>query len=201
MAGVAANVSSLNTVVTYDLLEPYVARDKSDRYYLNAGRVVTFAGVVIAIFTAVLASHFNNIMNYLQSLFSIFNAPIFATFILGMFWRKTSAWGGFWGLLSGVVSGAVMFLLYQTKTLHVSTAIYASFIQAGVAFVVDLVVTLAVTAVTTRPDPDSLGDIVWTPRRSRAIPEKGGPVPWWRKPIVLGGIVLAGTVVLNIVFA
>ena len=106
MAGVAANVSSLNTVVTYDLLEPYLKKGRSDRYYLNAGRVVTVIGIVIAVFTAILASHFNNIMTYLQSLFSIFNAPIFATFILGMFWKKTSAWGGFWGLLAGVVSGA-----------------------------------------------------------------------------------------------
>ncbi len=94
-----------------------------------------------------------------------------------------------------------MFLLYQTDALHASTAIYETFIQAGVAFLVDLVVTLAVTAVTRRPDPDALGDIVWSPGRSRAIPEKAGPVPWWKKPLVLGGIVLAGTVVLNILFA
>ncbi|MGN6605588.1 MAG: sodium:solute symporter family protein [Jatrophihabitans sp.] len=199
MAGVAANVSSLNTVVTYDLMEPYLAKNRSDRYYLNAGRLVTVGGIVIAVFTAILASHFNNIMTYLQSLFSIFNAPIFATFILGMFWRKTSAWGGFWGLLSGVVAGAVTFLLFQTKVVTVSTAIYATFIQAGIAFVVDLIVTLAVTAVTPRPDPDSLGDIVYS-RKQRA--KERGPKPtWWERPVLLGGGALAIGVVLNVIFA
>jgi SSS family solute:Na+ symporter len=198
MAGVAANVSSLNTVVTYDLLEPYLKKGRDDRYYLNAGRVVTVVGIVIAVFTAILASHFNNIMTYLQSLFSIFNAPIFATFILGMFWKKTSAWGGFWGLLAGVASGAVTFLLFQTSVFTVASAIYATFIQAGVAFVVDIVVTLAVTAVTTRPDPAELGDIVYT--RGRAKPEKQHE-PWWRRPVLLGSGALLIGLILNVLFA
>ena len=197
MAGVAANVSSLNTVVTYDIVEPYVQKNRSDRFYLNTGRLVTVAGVVVAVFTAILASHFNNIMTYLQSLFSIFNAPIFATFILGMFWRKTSAWGGFWGLLTGVVSGAVTFLLFQTDVFTADTAIYATFIQAGVAFGVDIVVTLAVTAATTRPDPAKLEGIVYT-RGTRM--ERSHDV-WWRRPEVLGGGALVIGLALNLWFA
>ena len=200
MAGVAANVSSLNTVVTYDLLEPYLRKDRSDRYYLNAGRVVTVVGIVIAVFTAILASHFNNIMTYLQSLFSIFNAPIFATFLLGMFWKKTSAWGGFWGLLAGVSGGAVTFLLFQTHVFTVASAIYATFIQAGVAFALDIAVTLAVTACTTRPDPDSLGDIVYT--RGYAKAERSAiREPWWRRPVLLGSGALAIGLILNVIFA
>ncbi|SHG98670.1 solute:Na+ symporter, SSS family [Jatrophihabitans endophyticus] len=200
MAGVAANVSSLNTVVTYDILEPYVAKGRSDRYYLHAGRLVTVAGIVIAVFTAVLASHFNNIMTYLQSLFSIFNAPIFATFILGMFWKKTSAWGGFAGLFAGVVSGAITFLLFQTDVFSAASGIYETFIQAGVAFAVDIVVTLVVTAVTPRPDPATLGDIVYSRHHGRTA-EKGPREPWWRRPVLLGGGALAIGLVLNILFA
>ena len=202
MAGVAANVSSLNTVVTYDLLEPYLAKNKSDKYYLNSGRLITIVGVVLGVFAAVLASHFNNILTYLQNLFSIFNAPIFATFILGMFWKKTSAWGGFWGLLTGVTGGFVTFLLYQTNTFHASSGIFATFVQAGVAFVGDLVVTVAVTAFTTRPDPARLGDVVWSrkTKAQRAATPKVATV-WWRRPVLLGAVVLAGGVVLNVLFA
>jgi len=201
MAGVAANVSSLNTVVTYDLVQPYLARERSDRFYLNTGRLVTVGGVVIAIFTAILASHFNNIMTYLQSLFSIFNAPIFATFILGMFVHKTSAWGGFWGLLAGVSSGALTFLLFQTHVFTVDSAIYATFIQAGVAFVVDMVVSVAVTVATPKPDPENIKDLVWTRRKQRGAtkPAKQREV-WWRRPTLLGGVVLAAGFVLNIIF-
>ena len=202
MAGVAANVSSLNTVVTYDLMQPYLTPDRSDRFYLRSGRWVTVGGIVVAVFTAILASHFNNIMVYLQSLFSIFNAPIFATFILGMFLTWTSAWAGFWGLLAGVGSGATTFLLFQTDVFHSSSAIEATFVQAGVAFVVDIAVSVAVTLGTRRPDPAALGDIVWTPRRGKAaVAEAGARELWWRRPVLLGAVALAIGVALNVIFA
>ncbi|WP_375489929.1 sodium:solute symporter family protein [uncultured Jatrophihabitans sp.] len=198
MAGVAANVSSLNTVITYDLLQPYLAKNRSDRYYLGAGRVVTLIGIVLAVGTAIIADQFTNIQVYLQNLFSIFNAPIFATFILGMFWKKTSAWAGFWGLLAGVVTGTVTFVLFQVKVFESGSAIYPTFVQAVVAFGFDVVVTLAVTAVTPRPDPSTLGDIVYS--RHRAKGAKTHEV-WWRRPVLLGGIVLAAAAVLNVIFA
>ena len=204
MAGVAANVSSLNTVVTYDLIQPYLAQGRSDRYYLTAGRWVTVAGVVIAIGTALLASSFNNIMTYLQSLFGIFNAPIFATFILGMFWKRTTGWGGFTGLASGVVAGTLVFVLAQAKILTFGSDIEVTFYQAGAAFFVDLIVTVIVSLATAKPEPERLAGIVY------GVPGADGVVPtlrqpreavWYRKPLLLGGIAIAITVVLNILFA
>ena len=97
MAGVAANVSAFNTVVTYDLWEPYVRPGKSDEYYLRFGRIATVAGIVIGIGTALIASGYNNIMDYIQLLFSFFNAPLFATFIIGMYWKRMTPWAGLCG--------------------------------------------------------------------------------------------------------
>ena len=204
MAGVAANVSSLNTVVTYDLIQPYLAKDRSDRYYLNAGRLVTVGGVIIAIFTALLASSFNNIMTYLQSLFGIFNAPIFATFILGMFWKRTTGWGGFAGLASGVVAGTAIFIGAQSGALTFGSDIEVTFYQAGAAFFVDLIVTVIVSLATAKPEPERLAGIVY------GVPGADGVVPtlrqpkekvWYRKPVLLGSVALVLTVVLNILFA
>ena len=90
MAGMAANVSSFNTVFTYDIWQDYVRKHRPDGYYLNVGRVVTIAGVLIGIGTAFIAAGFSNIMNYIQSLFSFFNAPVFATFLFAMFWKRTT---------------------------------------------------------------------------------------------------------------
>ena len=91
MAGMAANISAFNTVLSYDLWETYVVKERDDDYYLRIGRLATVAATVIAIFTAGLASNFSNIMDYLQTLFGFFNAPLFATFILGMFWKRMTA--------------------------------------------------------------------------------------------------------------
>src|SRR5205085_2073976 len=101
MAGVAANVTSFNTVVTYDLIQAYAFKDREPGFYLRMGRLVTIGGIVISVATAFIAKGYSNIMNYIQTLFSIFNAPLFATFIIAMFWRRASAWGGFWSLIAG----------------------------------------------------------------------------------------------------
>ena len=106
MAGVAANVSAFNTVVTYDLWEPYVRSGKSDEYYLNFGRIATVTGIVVGIGTALIASGYNNIMDYIQLLFAFFNAPLFATFIIGMFWKRMTPWAGLWGLVAGTLGAA-----------------------------------------------------------------------------------------------
>ena len=91
MAGVAANVSAFNTVVTTDLVEPYFKPGQPDEWYVRFGRIATIGGIAISIFTALIASTYDNLMNYLQALFSIFNAPLFATFIIGMFWKRMTS--------------------------------------------------------------------------------------------------------------
>ena len=108
MAGMAANVSSFNTVFTYDIWQTYIRKGRRDRYYLNVGRVVTVVGILIGIGTAFIASGYSNIMNYIQLLFSFFNAPLFATFILAMFWKRTTPWSGIAGLAAGTIGAAVM---------------------------------------------------------------------------------------------
>ncbi len=103
MAGMAANVSSFNTVFTYDIWQTYVVRGRPDRYYLQVGRIITVVGILIGIATAFIAQGYSNIMNYIQLLFSYFNAPLFATFIVAMFWKRTTAWAGFGGLVAGTL--------------------------------------------------------------------------------------------------
>ena len=104
MAGVAANVSAFNTVVTTDLMEPYVqARPVGRVVRALRPRIATIAGLVVAMGTALIASTYDNLMNYVQALFSIFNSPLFAVFIIGMFWKRMTPWAGFWGLVTGTL--------------------------------------------------------------------------------------------------
>ncbi len=108
MAGMAANISAFNTVFSYDLWETYVVKGRSDDYYLRIGRVATVAATVIAIGTALFARNYQNIMTYLQTLFGFFNAPLFATFILGMFWKRMTATAGWAGLVSGTAAAVLI---------------------------------------------------------------------------------------------
>ncbi|MFD3457388.1 sodium:solute symporter family protein [Streptomyces sp. NPDC058691] len=195
MAGMAANVSSFNTVFTYDIWSRYVRRDRPDSYYVTTGRVVTAIGVLIGMGTAFIASSFSNIMNYLQTLFSFFNVPLFCVFILGMFWKRSTAAAGFWGLLSGTVAAMVnYFWFYKGGLISIPSDQGANFVSAIAAFVVGGVVMVLVSWFT-RPKPvESLAGLVYgTTSPGMAEPPAKGDDAWYRRPALLGwgAIVLA----------
>ncbi|MQA95681.1 MAG: sodium/solute symporter [Streptosporangiales bacterium] len=195
MAGMAANVSGFNTVFTYDIWQSYVVKGRSDAYYLRFSRIITVVGVLAGIGTAFIAAGFSNIMNYMQSLFSIFNAPLFATFIIGLFWKRMTGWAGFWGLLAGTLSATASYVLYKMGIFHFGTDLNASFINAGIAFAVDAVVTVAVTLVTTPKSAAQLRGLVWGTSGGESDVLAGDKV-WYRNPMLLG----AGALVLCVVF-
>ncbi len=107
MSGMAGNVTAFNTVFTYDIYQSYIAKNKTDSHYLQVGRITTVAGIVASLGAAYFVSHFDSIMDFLQLVFSFVNAPLFATFLLGMFWRRTTGHGAFWGLLCGTIAAAI----------------------------------------------------------------------------------------------
>jgi SSS family solute:Na+ symporter len=202
MAGMAANISAFNTVFSYDLWQTYVVKDRPDDYYLRVGRVITVIATVGAIGTALLASGYSNLMDYLQQLFSFFNAPLFATFILGMFWKRMTPTAGWIGLVTGTASAVFIFILSETGVIDMPGQ-GASFLAAGVAFVADVVVSVAVSMVTA-PKPDSeLRGLVYslTPKEDRTEHPVGDEAVWYRSTPLLAGIAAVLVVVLNVVFA
>ncbi|NRQ39093.1 sodium:solute symporter family protein [Nonomuraea sp. NN258] len=187
MAGMAANISGFNTVFTNDIWQAHLARDRDDAYYLRVGRVATVAGVLLGVGTAFIAAGYSNIMEYLQALFSFFNAPLFATFILGLFWRRMTAWAGFWGLLAGTAAAFVSYFGYKAGLLDFGTELNASFWGAGVAFAVDLLVSVAVTLVTApKPDSELRGLVYGLSAVDLEDDALSGDARWYRSPMLLG---------------
>ncbi|MCX0274563.1 sodium:solute symporter family protein [Nocardia zapadnayensis] len=199
MAGMAANVSAFNTVFSIDLWQQYVVKDRSDGYYLRVGRLATVGATIAAIFTAFIAGGFSNIMDYLQTLFSFFNAPLFATFILGMFWKRMTPTAGWTGLVAGTAVAVTIFVLNKMEVFSLSGQ-GVSFVAAGAAFVVDILVSVAVTLVTAPKPAAELVGLVYseTPRELRTDPE-AATLPWYQRPVLLAGIALVLVIVLNIV--
>jgi len=210
MAGMAANVSGFNTVFTYDVWRPYVAKGRSDSYYLRVGRITTVVGVIVGIGTAFIASSFNNIMNYIQTLFSYFNAPLFAVFILALFWKRVSPWAGFYGLISGIAAAfAFHYLGPNLAYFHagqrsggIANDQMVNFYGAIAAVVVAWAVMAVVTPLT-RPKPrEELLGLVW------GLPDPNGPDvaeasvvrAWWQSPALLGGIALTLVIILSLVY-
>ena len=207
MAGMAANVSAFNTVVSFDIIQEYIIKDRPDDFYVKLGRWATVAATAIAIFTAVLASSFSNIMDYLQTLFGFFNAPLFATFILGMFWKRMTATAGWAGLVSGTLAAVLVGILADGTLGGLSVGVLplsgqgASFVAAGAAFFVDIIVSVLVSLVTAPKPEGSLKGLVYseTPREDLVDPEDAGR-PWWQRPVPLAGVALVMVTILNVIF-
>jgi SSS family solute:Na+ symporter len=211
MAGMAANVSSFNTVFTYDIWLTYIRPRRPDSYYLNVGRLVTIVGIVIGIGTAFIASQFSNIMNYIQTLFSFFNAPVFATFIIAMFWKRTSPWSGISGLAAGFFAAVIWqygigpnlayFHAGQTMSGEINAQM-VNFYGAIVAFAVDAIVTVVVTLFDKPKPVAELAGLVWgVPDPDAGDPHEGYVRRWWESPKLLGFTALGIVLILSIIFA
>jgi SSS family solute:Na+ symporter len=200
MAGMAANISAFNTVFSYDLWQQYVKKDRPDGYYLKVGRWATVGATVVAIGTALIAAGYSNLMDYLQTLFGFFNAPLFATFILGMFWKRMTPTAGWTGLVSGTLSAVAVFVLVNTGVWNLPGQ-GGAFVAAATAFVVDVLVSVLVTLVTEPKPVEELGGLVYseTPKQDRTDPD-ADRLPWYRAPVTLAGISLAMVIVLNVIF-
>jgi SSS family solute:Na+ symporter len=211
MSGMAGNVTAFNTVWTYDIYQAYIRKGASDAHYLWMGRFATVFGIGLSVVTAYAATQFNNIMDMLQLVFAFVNAPLFATFLLGMFWKRTTGHGAFTGLLAGTTAAA----LHHGLTLPVNavavgikggwlgTIVHTypsemaqNFWTAIYAWTTCFLVTILVSVVT-RPRPDSeLRGLVYSlTERPRDV-----GLHWYQKPATLAIIVLACTLVLNVVF-
>ncbi|WP_030271354.1 sodium:solute symporter family protein [Micromonospora globosa] len=187
MAGMAANVSGFNTVFTYDIWQAYFRRDLPDEHYVKVGRIATVGAVVIGIGTAFIAAGFSNIMNYIQALFSVFNAPLFGTFIIGMFWRRMTPLAGFWSLLSGTVVATATYLLYKGGVISFNSDLEESFWGAGLAFATVAVVAAIVTPLTRPKTDDQLTGLVYgLSDTTLADDSLAGDTAWYRSPVLLG---------------
>ncbi len=199
MAGMAANVSSFNAVFTYDIWQDYIRPGRPDRYYLVVGRWVTVGGVAIAVLTALIASGFSNISNYLQTLFSFFNVPLFCAFIIGMLWKRATRSAGFWGILVGTVSAVIVYALYKAGALTFRSDLHETMWGSIAAFTAGAIAMVLASMREQRKTDEELHGLVFGMEirdASEAI-----AYPWYRSPVVLGIGVLVVCAVLYVLVA
>jgi solute:Na+ symporter, SSS family len=215
MSGMAGNVTAFNTVWTYDIYQSYIGKGKSDAHYMWMAKFATVAGIIISIGFAYVAKNVDNIMDFLQLVFGFVNAPVFATFLLGMFWKRTTGHGAFYGLLAGTVCAMIFHGISSPMILQAGETIPAvkgawisshfqftssmaqNFWLAIVAWSFCFVITIGVSLVSRRTKTDAeLVGLVYS--LTEKIKEENEPM--WKRPAVVGTAVLLVAVVLNIIF-
>ena len=209
MSGMAGNVSAFNTVFTYDIYQSYIRPNKSDNHYLKVGKWTTVVGVLVSIITAYVARSFNNVMDFLQLVFAFVNAPLFAAFLLGMFWKRTTGHAAFWGLIGGTITAAIhhglslpagatagvkggFFGLVHTYGSEMAQNYWTAFYAFSVALLLTLIITLLTKKLKT---DDELKGLVYslTPK------VKDDSKYWYQKPEVLAVVVGVIFIILTII--
>ena len=199
MAGMAANVSSFNAVWTYDIWQIYLRPGRPDSYYLRVGRITTVVGVAIGILTAFIAAGYNNIANYLQTLFSFFNVPIFLAFIVGMAWRKAGRGSGFWGMIVGTLVAFGTWVLYKQGVVSFRSDLAETQWGAIFGFGAGLI-AMVIASRFSPPKPISeLNGLVFG-MQQRDV-QKSAHVAWYKSPILLGIAALALCALLYVYIA
>jgi len=209
MSGMAGNVTAFNAVFTFDLYQSYIYKKGSDRHYMTVGRFATVGGILLSIGTAYAAINFNNIMDTLQLVFSFVNAPLFATFLLGMFWKRATGHGAF----SGLIAGTAAAMLHHGLTLpidaragihggwiavlhHYPSDMAQNFWTAIFAFWVNFIVTVVVSYCTkARPEAELVGLV-----HSLTPKPESAKLVWWKRPEALAVAILLVVIGLNIFF-
>ena len=210
MSGMAGNVTAFNTVWTYDIYQTYVRPGQSDKHYLRMGHAATVFGILASVAAAYATTKFNNIMDMLQLVFAFVNAPLFATFLLGMFWRRSTGHGAFFGLVGGTLAAALhhgLVLPHGSSpgikggflgVLHTYPSEMAqNFWTAIYAWTTCFVLTIVISLLTRRNKTDEeLTGLVYslTPKQTDE------QLDWYKRPATLGVVVLGLTLVLNIIF-
>jgi SSS family solute:Na+ symporter len=223
MSGMAGNVTAFNTIWTYDLYQAYIAKNRSDRHYFIVGQSTTVVGIILSIFCAYFASHYANAMDIIQLVFGFVNAPLFATFLLGMFWARATGTGAFLGLLGGTATSALFHAFTSATdnldaTGHVLKGLKGGYLWgthavpaacqfpstmaqnfwlASFAFIACFVLTMVISLATQRTKSDEeLKGLVYslTPKL------KDDEHHFLLRPAVLGTILLIACVILNIIF-
>jgi SSS family solute:Na+ symporter len=209
MSGMAGNVTAFNTVWTYDLYQAYIAPNKSDDHYAWMGRVVTVAGILLSIAAAYFASMWTNAMDIIQLVFGFVNAPLFATFLLGMFWSRTTATGAFIGLVSGTAASALFHACsisqgnipgvkgaYLAKLVVLPSDMAQNFWLASFAFTVCFVLTVVISLATKRVKSDEeLKGLVYS-----LTPKPKVDQAWYARPEFIGIVLLIVCVYFNYLF-
>ena len=204
MSGMAGNVSAFSAVWTYDIYQPLINKNAKDEHYVAVGRWATILGVIISIGTAYMVMNAAGIMDYVQALFSFFISPLLGVVLMGMFWKRATKAGGFWGLLIGTLTSIGLWawvyvnpaaLRYVALSADAKTMAEDMY-RALWSVITSMLVTVVVSLFT---EPKPLAELAGVVYGATKLP-KEDPVPIYKNEWLWTGIAIVLFLGLNVYF-
>ncbi len=203
MAGQAGNMSAFTAVWTYDLYGAVFNRKATPGQLVRMGRIATVMGLLLAVAGAYWARSMPTVIDYLQAIASMVLAPGVAIILPGMFIKRMTPHGAFWGMLIGCLSSVVMFLMQQFGVVDHSffTPIKgagfmaANFWRAVWAWLISFGMAMIISMFTKPKSDEQLYGLVWGLTRKSHDEQH---LPWLRTPEFWAVIAFVIFILLNL---
>ena len=167
LASLFNSSAMLFTIDFWKRLKP----ETSEKSLVRIGQMATVVIVILGIlWIPIMRSVGNVLYNYLQDVQSVLAPGIAAAFLLGITWKRASAKGGMWGLLSGIIIGLTRLgaKVYYSNTPDAADswfkAVFYDFnwlFFCGVMLVVCCLVIIVVSLCTKAPDEQKIQGLVF----------------------------------------
>lgn len=144
MSGLAANISAFASIATQDIYRSRLRPGKSESHYLAVGRWTMVAAMAVSLLSSYLSFLFRDLMEHLQLIFSIFGAPFWAIFLLGITTRRVGKRGAIIGLSAGIFVSVLHLIASARHLLVYGSTMNADFHAAIYAFLAAMLVGLVV---------------------------------------------------------
>lgn len=181
----SAILNSASTLVTIDFAKK-IKPNISNKGQVRVGNIAGVIILAIAVIWAPQIEKFGSIIKYFQQLLAYISPPVVAVFIWGVFWKKATNDGAFYGLLSGLTISIVLVLFPHTAMLEKMHFLYV----APIVFFISSLTIFVVSQFTKQTTHDVIEKYTWSKKVFSLETIELKNIPWYKNYRILSIILL-----------
>jgi SSS family solute:Na+ symporter len=144
VASLAGKANSISTIFTLDIFQKYFDTKASEKKLVGVGRIAIFASILIAVLCTwddLLGIGGEGGFTFIQKYTGFISPGVFAMFLLGMFWKRTTGAAAVAGVLSGLIL-SIVFNNYAPAWFGHETLMYTAYLNTEGVYEIPFMVNM-----------------------------------------------------------
>ncbi len=192
----SATLNSVSTLFTMDFYRSW--RPKADgKELVRVGQITALIALIIAIIWAPFITKFASLVAYYQEFASYLAPPIVGTFLMGLFWKRSTKNGAFAGLMSGLVMSLIIMVL---KFGFDIVAPFHFLLWVPFLLILSFIVNFIVSISDKKPDTATVEQYTWKKSLWKEDSLELKTIPWYKNFRYLSVFVLILAILEYVIF-
>lgn len=192
----SATLNSVSTLFTMDFYRSW--RPKADsKELVRVGQITALVALIIAIVWAPFITKFASLVAYYQEFASYLAPPIVGTFLMGLFWKRSTKNGAFAGLMSGLVMSLIIMVLKFGFNI---VAPFHFLLWVPFLLILSFIINFIVSITDKKPDPASVEQYTWKKSLWKEDSLELKTIPWYKNFRYLSVLVLILAILEYVIF-